>query len=209
LVIWLAGVGHFYDQAFVKEIAMTYGLPSAGHFWVITLFVLMTGTFGVIRSCSNALGEEIGWRGFLVPELYPRYGFVKTSLIVGIIWAVWHYTSLLFGDYNNGTPFWYGLTCFTVSVVAGSFIFTWFTVKSGSLLPAMLLHATHNVYIQLIFSPITKPNIKTRWFIDEFGLVLPVVLTAFAIYFTMRRKELIVNLSKSENETTQVLTSAV
>jgi membrane protease YdiL (CAAX protease family) len=94
-------------------------------------------------------------------------------------------------------------------VVAGSFIFTWFTVKSGSLLPAMLLHATHNVYIQLIFSPITKPNIKTRWFIDEFGLVLPVVLTAFAIYFTMRRKELIVNLSKSENETTQVLTSAV
>ncbi len=200
LIIWTVGFGHFYNSDFVKEVAISFGISSLSSSWVILVFVLMTGTFGIFRSAANALGEEIGWRGFLVPELYPKHGFIKTSLIVGIIWAVWHYTVLIFGDYNNGTPFWYGLTCFTVMIISTSFIFTWFTIKSGSLFPAMILHATHNLYVQQIFTPLTKNNELTRWYIDEFGVVLPLVTTLFAIYFVVKRKQLNSTVAKSINE---------
>lgn len=60
----------------------------------------------------------------------------------------------------------------------------------------MLLHATHNLYIQQIFTPLTKSNEKTQWFIDEFGMVLPAVTTIFALYFITRRKELNIKVDK-------------
>ena len=191
LIIWTAGWGSFYNTEFVKEVASSYGISSLSPGLIIFIFVVMKGIFGMFRSCSNALGEEIGWRGFLVPELFKKYNYVQTSLITGAIWAVWHYTSLIFGNYNNDTPAWYGLICFTVMIIAFSFILTWFTIKSESLFPAMILHAAHNLYIQRIFTPLTMGNDKTPWFIDEFGAVLPVVAVIFAIYFISRRKELI------------------
>lgn len=77
-------------------------------------------------------------------------------------------------------------------IISSSFVFTWVTVKSKSLFPAMLLHATHNLYIQQIFTPLTKSNKMTAWYIEEFGIVLPVVTTLFAVYFIARRKELII-----------------
>lgn len=206
LIIWTFGFGQFYNSDFVKEVATAFGISSLSSSWAILLFVLMTGTFGIFRSAANALGEEIGWRGFLVPELYPKHGFIKTSLIVGIIWAVWHYTVLIFGDYNNGTPFWYGLTCFTVMVISASFIFTWFTIKSSSLFPAMILHATHNLYVQQIFTPLTKSNVMTPWYIGEFGIVLPLVTTLFALYYIVRSKELNPTMANSTLERGQPLT---
>ena len=53
-----------------------------------------------------------------------------------------------------------------------------------------MLHASHNLYIQEIFTPLTRNTGKTAWFIDEFGAVLPVVAVEFAIYFWRRRNEL-------------------
>jgi len=192
LVIWTFGWGEFYNAKFVKETAASFGITSLSPFWVIFIFVIFTGTFGLIGKCSRALGEEIGWRGFLTPELYKKFGFIKTSLIVGVIWAVWHYTVLIFGDYNNGvTPISFQLACFTISIIAASFIYTYFTIKAGSLFPAMILHGTHNLYIQSILTPLTKSNSFTPWFIDEFGAIVPMVTVIFAIYFITKRKNLI------------------
>lgn len=103
-----------------------------------------------------ALGEEIGWRGFLVPELSKTVSFTGTALISGVVWALWHYPILIFADYNAGTATWYALTCFTVMVVAISFVFAWLRLKSGSLWTGALLHASHNLYVQNIFTPLTK-----------------------------------------------------
>ena len=130
--------------------------------WIsIAVGIFLTGTYGLIRSVSSALGEEIGWRGFLVPELSKATSFTLTSLISGIVWSLWHYPILIYGDYNAGTPTWYGLTCFTVMVVSGSFIFAWLRLKSGSLWTGAILHASHNLYIQAIFTPLTRITGKT------------------------------------------------
>ena len=195
LLIWKVGWGKFYNLDFVKETVTSFGISSLPSEWIICIYVVFIGTFGLVRSASNALGEEIGWRGFLVPELYKKFGFIKTSLITGIIWASWHYIVLIFGDYNNGTTIWYGLTCFSIMIIASCFIYTWLTIKSKSLFPAVILHATHNLYIQRIFTPLTESNANTPWFANEFGAVIPLVTIVFAIFFIIKRKELTITVS--------------
>jgi membrane protease YdiL (CAAX protease family) len=75
-------------------------------------------------------------------------------------------------------------------VVAISVVFAWLRLKSGSLWTGAMLHASHNLYVQGVFTPLTGDRGKTAWFIDEFGAVLPIVAVAFGIYFWRRRGEL-------------------
>lgn len=188
--IWLVGWGRFYDSKFVSTIAGALGLEELAGPLVILVYVLIQGTVAFLVGAIFALGEEIGWRGFLVPELYKKQGFTNTSLITGLIWGIWHLPILLFADYNSGTPVWYAMMCFMVLVIAISFVYTWFRMKSGSLWTAVILHASHNLYIQSIFTPLTEDTGNTAYYVDEFGIVLPVVAIAFALYFWRRRGEL-------------------
>jgi membrane protease YdiL (CAAX protease family) len=188
-IVWIFHLGAFGNPDFYNSLAKSMHL--GGPPWIsIVLGIVLIGTYGLIRSISSALGEEIGWRGFLVPELAKTTSFTTTSLVSGIVWSLWHYPVLIYGDYNAGTPTWYGLTCFTVMVIAMSFVFAWMRLKSGSLWTGAILHGSHNLYIQGIFTPITRNTGKTAWFIDEFGCVLPLVAIAFAIYFWSKRREL-------------------
>jgi membrane protease YdiL (CAAX protease family) len=188
-IVWIFRFGAFGNPEYYD--AMTKTFHQGGAPWVsILLGIVLTGTYGLIRSVSSALGEEIGWRGFLVPELSKTTSFTATSLISGVVWSLWHYPILIYGDYNAGTPTWYGLTCFTVLVISISFVFAWMRLKSGSLWTGAILHGSHNLYIQGIFTPLTRNTGKTAWFIDEFGCVLPLVAIAFAIYFWSKRREL-------------------
>jgi uncharacterized protein len=190
LTVWISGLGGFPNHEFVASLTTRMGLRLSPLISAI-IYVLLTASFGMVRSVSSALGEEIGWRGFLVPELSNTVGFTGTALISGIVWSLWHYPVLIFADYNSGTATWYALTCFTVMVIAISFVFAWLRLKSGSLWTGVLLHASHNLYVQSIFTPLTRNTGKTAWFIDEFGVVLPLVAVLFAIYFWRRRGEIV------------------
>jgi uncharacterized protein len=189
VIVWATRLGGFPNHDFMDHLVPLIGLRISPRLSTV-LYVLLTGTFGVVKSTAAALGEEIGWRGFLVPELFKTTNFTATALISGVVWSCWHYPLLIWGDYNSGTPTWYGLTCFTVMVVSISFVFAWLRLKSGSLWTGALLHASHNLYIQGIFTPLTRNTGKTAWYIDEFGAVVPIVALAFAIYFWSRRSEL-------------------
>jgi membrane protease YdiL (CAAX protease family) len=190
IIVWALGLGGFPNHEFMDSLVARVGLHASP--LVSTLiYILLGGTFGLIKSLSSALGEEIGWRGFLVPELFKNMGFTGTALVSGVVWACWHYPLLIWSDYNSGTPTWYGLSCFTVLVISISFLFAWMRLKSGSLWTGALLHASHNLYIQGFFTPLTRDTGKTAWFIDEFGAVLPLVTVCVAIYFWSKRKELV------------------
>jgi membrane protease YdiL (CAAX protease family) len=189
LIVWITGLGAFPNHDFMAQLVPRMGLalsPAAA----TALYVLLGGTFGAARSIASALGEEIGWRGFLVPELSRKVSFTATALFSGAVWSCWHYPLLIWGDYNSGTPTWYGLSCFTALVISISFVFAWMRLKSASLWTGALLHASHNLYIQGFFTPLTRDTGKTAWFIDEFGAILPIVTIAFAFYFWTRRSEL-------------------
>lgn len=186
--VWALRLGG-WNQEMVPLVAQRFGLPRMPEWGAFVLWLLFTATAQMIRGMATAPGEEIGWRGFLVPELAKQMSFTKLSLLSGIIWAAWHSPLLLFADYNAGTNRWYALACFTVMVVAISFIFAWMRLKSGSLWPAALLHASHNLFVQTVFDNLMRNTGKTLWYTTEFGVGLAVVTIVFAIYFWTRRAE--------------------
>lgn len=190
IIIWSFGWGGFYNEEFIAQVSTSFGWTQLPSWLVIILYFITMGIFGMPGYAATALGEEIGWRGFLVPELSKSFNYTKTSLITGIIWAVWHFPILLFADYNSGTPYWYSLSCFTLMVISISFVFTWFRLISNSLWTGVILHASHNLFIQSIFTPLTKDTGNTKYFIDEFGIVLPIVCLFFALYFWRNRSKL-------------------
>jgi len=189
-IFWTSEWSKFFNAEFVKETGAAFGIQSLPSGWIIFIYVVFIGIFGLVGTASRALGEEIGWRGFLVPELYKRYGYIRTSIIAGIIWASWHYTVMIWGYFKTGEPVWFVLTDYTIQVVAFSFIFTWLTIKSKSLFPAVILHGTMNLYNQQIFTPLTEINPENPWFVRDESTILTFVLILFALYFILRRKEL-------------------
>jgi uncharacterized protein len=185
LIVWVTGLGGF-NMSTLSKTAEQFGWSDFPTGVTLALFVLITATLGLVGKASRALGEEIGWRGFLVPELSKVVSFPMIGLISGLMWAAYHYPVLLYGGYNAGTSAWFGLTCFTVMVVADSFILAWLTLRSGSLWPAAILHASHNLFIQSIFTPLTNDSGPTNYIIDEFGIGL-VITTAIAAALVWRR----------------------
>ncbi len=95
---------------------------------------------------NNMLGEEVGWRGFALPRLQNLYSPLTASLILGVIWAVWHYPLWRM----EGLSF-QELLLFSVLVIPLSIIHTWFWNRSGgSIWVVGLLHATCNVRFALL-----------------------------------------------------------
>jgi membrane protease YdiL (CAAX protease family) len=80
------------------------------------------------------LFEEIGWRGFALPHLQRRYSALVSSLIIGLVWAFWH-----FPNFFAFTPS--SLAVFVPKIIAMSLIFTWvYNSTGGSLFAVVLLH---------------------------------------------------------------------
>jgi membrane protease YdiL (CAAX protease family) len=137
---------------------------------------------GTLTSCLFALGEEIGWRGYLVPRLARVSSFDRTSVVSGLIWAVWHYPLILVAGYSGGAPVWYSMLCFAVMVIGISFLYTWVTLGSGSVWPAMLLHGSHNLYVQGVFDRGTVDTGPTAWWTGEFGAGLAIAAVIVALF---------------------------
>lgn len=86
--IWVLGFGGFPNLDFVKTASEAMGLQSLSVWLFIAIYVVIIGTTGMVTGVALALGEEIGWRGFLVSELAKVTSFTGTALISGLIWAV-------------------------------------------------------------------------------------------------------------------------
>jgi membrane protease YdiL (CAAX protease family) len=106
--------------------------------------------------------------------------------ISGCIWAFWHYPALLLADYNSGTPKPYALTCFTAMVIAMAFVMGWLRLRSGSLWPCALLHASHNLFVQAVLDRMTRPETKALYVTTEFGFGMAITIAIVAIYLVVR-----------------------
>ena len=191
VIVWTTGLGGFGNPEFIDGLGKTLGWEGASPWLNVLVFFLLAACVMIIRAVSSGLGEEIGWRGFLAPALTEKLGFTGGAFATGLIWGAWHLPILLFADYNAGTPWWFAAPCFLVQVVSSSVIMNWLRLRSGSLWTAAIVHGSHNLFIQVFFTPITAPRGEiTPYAIDEFGFVLPLVTAAFAFYFWRRRDEL-------------------
>ena len=88
-----------------------------------------------------SLGEEFGWRGYLLPKLMQRYSALVASLILGVVWGLWHFPAALIG---TGVPQDMPFLVFMVWVLVATLLMTWIYTNTGSVLLAILMHSMAN-----------------------------------------------------------------
>lgn len=119
---------------------------------LVGLDTLHLGTLGrafeyaplaIVVSMTGAVAEEIGWRGFLWPLLRGRYSFALSSLIVTVVWWLFHVPAILLGWYGSLA----GLPAFTVALVGMVLFVGVITDRSKSVWPSIVAHATWNALV--------------------------------------------------------------
>ena len=124
-----------------------------------------------------ANGEEMGWRGYVLPRLQAKYNALTASLILSLIWAIWHIPKFI-THWDTTTFLW-----FTVDEIAKAIMLTWmYNNTGGSLLLATLFHASFNTAGLLlpIANNLTDANMNMRAMISilEIGVAVAIVMYA-------------------------------
>lgn len=155
----------------ISELPIPTGALVAGQFLNVVIAALFINIL-------PALGEEIGWRGWLLPKLLP-FGPWPAIVISGVIWGLWHAPVILLGHNYPGTPGWLALLAMVGFTTIMGGIFGWLRLRGGSVWPAALAHSSLNAAATLfvvfiardgVFDPL-HANI-TGWS----GWIIPAIL---------------------------------
>jgi membrane protease YdiL (CAAX protease family) len=169
LIFVIIGIA-LYSQ-FIGEIG---GFDKMAYLSIPT--ILLAGLY------AGPLGEELGWRGFLLPEFQKRYSNLKSAIIIGFIWFIWHiplwwapFGTLVSGEPISLIPV---ITYFTM-LICLSIIITWLVINSkGSVLIAVLFHLSINAGIALLFYPELNMDFKKVHLLSSIGML---IFTGFLI----------------------------
>jgi CAAX protease family protein len=118
------------------------GGEELGEFNDPSTLYLVVPAFVVVLMIGGPLGEEIGWRGFALDPLQERFGAVGASVLLGMVWALWH-LPLFFDDsqvQHDLSPL-----LFLGQILATSIVYTWLWNRSRSLPAVMVLHTAANL----------------------------------------------------------------
>ncbi len=126
-------------------------------------------------------GEEIGWRGFLQTPLVDTYGLIGGIVLLGLIWGIWHAPIALRG-HNLSSHFWAeAFVLYPYVCVCYSFPLAFLTIESGSLLPALIFHATNNTLGSFSTEMIERANPKREVLLHLVTGTLLVIPFAFLL----------------------------
>jgi membrane protease YdiL (CAAX protease family) len=192
-IAWLFGIIEFYgDEASNYKWVRMLGIETPAPVFVGVISKLILGS---ILISILTLGEEIGWSGFLIPKLLKITSIPTTSIIVGLIWAIWHYPAIIGGIYGYGAPLPLTFIGFTLVLIGNSFFKTYFVSKSKSLWPGAIIHASHNVITMGILFDLTVKSKYAAYFVSESGIITAItyVIGAILFYRFQMKKQLIKN----------------
>ncbi len=127
-----------------------------------------------------AIGEEYGWRGFLLPRLIKKFSVFNSSLILGLIWGLWHYPAYLIG---TGVPLEMNFGIFMLWVILGTLFISWIYHNTHNVLTSIIIHISANAAFNYLFIlPEFTGSMYTFWY---FILYLSVML--MIIYYLWRK----------------------
>jgi len=114
---------------------------------------------------SGPVGEEIGWRGFVLPRLLEKYSALSASLILGLVWAIWHLPLILVNDFTAHGA---------LMPVIAAILFTWISQNAkGSVLLAILMHASYQNSVRYLGKVFTDgDHVQQQWLGNGIWLVM-------------------------------------
>lgn len=138
-----------------------------------TSIPLVLLTLGLSIFPGSALGEELGWRGFALPHLQGRHSAVGASLVLGVVWGMWHLPLWLTGSVSHPLGLY---PAFVVAVLASSVLYTWiYNNTRGSLLIVVLFHATTNLPLSIY------PDVLVSGAVPPFLIYVALVVMTAAV----------------------------
>jgi membrane protease YdiL (CAAX protease family) len=159
---------------------LTGAWPRFGHeAWYVMAGVILISTWA-------QAGEEIGWRGYVLPGLSERFGLASASMIIGVIWASWHIPIFFFRDTDL---FGQSFPLYLLQVTAISVTMAWLYWRTGgSLLLVMILHAAVNNTKDIVPSAEPGATSSLTFNASLVGWLTVAVLWIVAIYFLAQMK---------------------
>lgn len=121
------------------------------------------------------LGEEFGWRGYLLPRLTKRFSFTVAAVLVGLLWGVWH-LPLYWGRIVGAGPLWFALFC--AGVVALSILIAVLWLETRSLLLPIAAHFMVNLSQNWTFYPSLRPDEQVAYLAVFVGVTAAAAVAA-------------------------------
>ncbi|MBN2423667.1 MAG: CPBP family intramembrane metalloprotease [Calditrichaceae bacterium] len=152
---------------------------------------IITGLF--LGFIGGGILEETGWTGFATPELRKRYSVLKSGLILGFIWAVWHFLPVLWGsgdawgnvDWSLFLP---GLFCHYTVLTSYRVLMVWVYENTKSMIPIILMHGVLGSFANFIL------NISVGgWSLFLYYLILAIALWIIIIKTLLMNKKRAIN----------------
>ena len=142
---------------------------------------------------GGGLGEELGWRGFALPQLQSKMSPISSSLLIGLVWGLWHAPVFVMADAER-TGGVVALILFTIFAICLSLLFTAiFNSTRGSLLIPLILHgalnATENTFEQIF--PVMQTESSYVFIYGGLILVMAVLLLIFRKRVGLGRIEIV------------------
>lgn len=148
------------------------------------LLVALAMLGGILPNAIAGFGEEAGWRGYLWSVLRPL-GFWKASLLVGLIWGLWH-APLIIAGHNYGSDYygfpWTGVLMMTAFCIGLSPIMGFLRDRTGSSIPAAIFHGTINSMSGISLFLLAGADIWTLGIVGFPGLALLALLSASLLF---------------------------
>jgi membrane protease YdiL (CAAX protease family) len=183
IVVGFLAYGMAWAASFAK---FQRPLPPQSHLYVnspaINFFesLSLMATLGTLASGLSAFGEELGWRGYMLTRLIAA-GVPRPVLFSGLIWALWHVPLILSGQYAAGARPEVSAMLFVIGVVADACLAAYVRLRSGSIWPAVMLHAAWNAVIQGTFD---RATVGASWAVGESGVLTVSVSLVFVLVAT-------------------------
>ena len=159
-------------------------------------YMLETGLFAVtlapVINMFAALGEEAGWRGYMMPHLKAQLGLLNGRLLGGVIWGVWHWPLMLLVGYEYGTNYLgapvLGLFVWCIVCFALNTLLDWLYEKTGCIWVPSIAHGAFNA-VAALFVVLTNPADSYYNVLGPapIGLIGMLPMLAAAVWLTLRR----------------------
>jgi uncharacterized protein len=152
-------------------------------------FAIFKITTGLAIGTLFALGEEIGWRGYMLPRLF-SFGVVPAMLIVGFLHGVWHLPIMLTTDYyhNTGNPL-LVVPLFLVTVTLAGVFFGFIRIWTGSVWAVAIAHAAANTAWEIMTEMTqTKSPLVLEYVGGESGVIMIGGLLIFSFFISRYMK---------------------
>jgi membrane protease YdiL (CAAX protease family) len=177
-------------------------IPPLGMLLVLTVMQMFVSpsyaphflAFGIAAGLLAGLFEEVGWTGFAFPRMSARFGALAGALVLGFLWALWHFPVVdslgAASPHGSAWPLFFG--AFAAVLVATRVLIVWLYANTGSVLGAQLLHATSTGSLVVLSPAAVSPEQEALWYLVYavlLWIVVAVVVARFGATLAGRSRE--------------------